>query len=157
MGGTAPHILFSLRPRPLLICSTSFWALALFPRLVRSLKHHRIRPPGQGEVHASHSDLKRRPSSSTSNNNHNNSAALVWFPKHVLFSSRAYVLCPTNTCKSCLKCFGVLFFNPIWQARPVEGRNCVRTADGRTVCPFFPCNPRFVGVRISLGSAGLKK
>lgn len=69
-----------------------------------------------------------------------------------------YVLCFTNTCKFCSKYLGkgVLFY-PVGQTRLMERRNHMGTADDSTLCPFSPCNLRFMGVHISQGNGGLKK
>lgn len=90
--------------------------------------------------------------------NDNNNATLSWGTKHVLFSPCAYVLCFTNTCKFFSKYLGkgVLFY-PVGQTRLTEGRNHMGTADDGTLCPFSPCNLRFMGVHISQGNGGLKK
>jgi len=121
------------------------------PLMMSSVK---LLPRGQGEVNASNSDLKR---SSMLNKNDNNNATLSWGTKHVLFSPCAYVLCFINTCKFCFKCFGGVLFYPLGQTRLTERRNHLGTADDHTLCPFLPCNPRFVGVHISQGNVGLKK
>lgn len=50
-----------------------------------------------------------------------------------------------------------LLFNPIGQTRLTEERNRTGVAEDGTLGPFLPCNPRFTGVHISQGNAGLKK